>query len=200
MPGKGLRLARGEVASKKPVQGQQFDEESGLHYNRHRYYDPAIGRFVSTDPIRLAGGLNVHQYTNNPTQWVDPLGLAPLPPSPVAAADGTGATPAEMAASVGGPTGGSRAGTAACKQRLLDEAVAKNGGVFRCWRCGHTSTNPADMHLGHKNVPVSKGGNLSPENTALEGAACNLSAGNRGAPSLGMSCAERGSCGAPYGR
>lgn len=46
----------------------------------------------------------------------------------------------------------------------------------------------------------SKGGNLDPANCVLEGAACNLSAGNRGAPTAGMSCAERGGCGAPYGR
>ncbi|WP_233626402.1 MULTISPECIES: RHS repeat-associated core domain-containing protein [unclassified Delftia] len=32
-------------------QGQQFDEETGLHYNRFRYYDPVVGRFVSQGPI-----------------------------------------------------------------------------------------------------------------------------------------------------
>jgi RHS repeat-associated protein len=56
-------------------QGQYFDEETGLHYNRHRYYDPAIGRFVSSDPIGLLGGSNLHQYAPNPFEWVDPLGL-----------------------------------------------------------------------------------------------------------------------------
>lgn len=56
------------------------------------------------------------------------------------------------------------------------------------------------MHLGHKNVPTSKGGNLKPVNVSLEGAACNLSAGNSGYVKTGMSCVERGSCGAPYGR
>nr|WP_321807875.1 RHS repeat-associated core domain-containing protein [Burkholderia sp. BCC1993] len=45
-------------------------------YNRHRYYDPSSGRFVSEDPIGLAGGINVHQYGPDPVQWVDPLGLA----------------------------------------------------------------------------------------------------------------------------
>jgi len=47
----------------------------GLHYNRHRYYDHHAGRFISSDPIGLLGGLNVHQYAPNPTEWVDPLGL-----------------------------------------------------------------------------------------------------------------------------
>ncbi|WP_305888020.1 RHS repeat-associated core domain-containing protein, partial [Burkholderia ubonensis] len=57
-------------------QGQQVDEETGLHYNRYRYYDPASGRFVSKDPIGLDGGINVYQYAPNPVQWVDPLGLS----------------------------------------------------------------------------------------------------------------------------
>lgn len=57
-------------------QGQQVDEETGLSYNRHRYYDPSLGRFVSKDPIGLAGGVNIFQYAPNPVQWIDPLGLA----------------------------------------------------------------------------------------------------------------------------
>ncbi|KOX99390.1 RHS repeat-associated core domain-containing protein [Pseudomonas nunensis] len=61
-------------------QGQYFDAESGLHYNRHRYYDPEIGRYLTPDPIKLAGGLNQYQYTPNPTGWVDPLGLSCPPP------------------------------------------------------------------------------------------------------------------------
>jgi RHS repeat-associated protein len=56
-------------------QGQQVDEESGLHYNRHRYYDPSAGRFISKDPIGLAGGLNSYRYAPNAIAWVDPLGL-----------------------------------------------------------------------------------------------------------------------------
>ena len=57
-------------------QGQYYDEESGLHYNRFRYYDPEIGRFVSQDPIGLMGGINVYIYASNPIEWVDPFGLA----------------------------------------------------------------------------------------------------------------------------
>ncbi|WP_321845470.1 RHS repeat-associated core domain-containing protein [Paraburkholderia bannensis] len=56
-------------------QGQYHDEETGLHYNRHRYYDPDSGRFISKDPIGLAGGVNAFQYAPNPVQWIDPLGL-----------------------------------------------------------------------------------------------------------------------------
>nr|WP_081075400.1 RHS repeat-associated core domain-containing protein [Burkholderia stagnalis] len=42
-----------------------------MHYNRHRYYDPDSGRFVSKDPIGLAGGLNAFQYVPNPTGWIE---------------------------------------------------------------------------------------------------------------------------------
>jgi RHS repeat-associated protein len=56
-------------------QGQYHDHETGLHYNRHRYYDPSVGRFVSRDPIGYAGGINFYQYVISPTQWVDPNGL-----------------------------------------------------------------------------------------------------------------------------
>ncbi|MFJ7316236.1 RHS repeat-associated core domain-containing protein, partial [Pseudomonas sp. NPDC098747] len=63
-------------------QGQYFDEESGLHYNRHRYYDPRLGRYLTPDPIKLAGGLNSYQYVPNPTGWVDPLGLSSNCPPP----------------------------------------------------------------------------------------------------------------------
>jgi RHS repeat-associated protein len=55
--------------------GQYHDQETGLHYNRHRYYDPEVGRYISADPIGLAGGLNAHVYAPNPVEWVDPLGL-----------------------------------------------------------------------------------------------------------------------------
>ncbi|SDE76363.1 RHS repeat-associated core domain-containing protein [Paracidovorax valerianellae] len=56
-------------------QGQQFDEETGLHYNRFRYYDPAVGRFVSQDPIGLVGGKNYYEYGSNPEDQSDPWGL-----------------------------------------------------------------------------------------------------------------------------
>ncbi|MGE8069496.1 RHS repeat-associated core domain-containing protein, partial [Pseudomonas sp. NPDC089569] len=60
-------------------QGQYFDAESGLHYNRHRYYQPDSGRYLTPDPVKLAGGLNAYRYTPNPTGWVDPLGLVECP-------------------------------------------------------------------------------------------------------------------------
>ncbi|WP_336220172.1 RHS repeat-associated core domain-containing protein [Citrobacter amalonaticus] len=58
--------------------GQWYDEESGLHYNRHRYYDPAKGRYITQDPIGLRGGVNLYSYVPNPLQYIDPLGLEKL--------------------------------------------------------------------------------------------------------------------------
>lgn len=48
-------------------QGQWEDEETGLYYNRFRYYDPLAAQYVSTDPIRLDGGLRPHAYVGKPT-------------------------------------------------------------------------------------------------------------------------------------
>lgn len=56
-------------------QGQWWDEETGLHYNRYRYYDPSIGRYISSDPLGVLGGLNQYSYVANPIHWIDPFGL-----------------------------------------------------------------------------------------------------------------------------
>lgn len=57
--------------------GQYFNQESGLHYNWHRYYDPATGRYVTSDPIGLRGGLNTYGHVfNNPLKWIDSKGLS----------------------------------------------------------------------------------------------------------------------------
>ncbi|WP_176558022.1 RHS repeat domain-containing protein, partial [Escherichia coli] len=56
--------------------GQQYDEESGLYYNRNRYYDPLQGRYITQDPIGLRGAWNLYQYPLNPTTKIDPLGLS----------------------------------------------------------------------------------------------------------------------------
>ncbi|TNV24145.1 RHS repeat protein [Yersinia pestis] len=59
--------------------GQYADAESGLHYNRFRYYDGETGQYLCPDPIGLEGGLNPYGYVHNPVSWVDPLGLATCP-------------------------------------------------------------------------------------------------------------------------
>jgi len=64
-----------EIVFNLRLPGQYFDEETGLHYNRHRYYDPELGRYITTDPVGFSGGNNLYAYTRNPLKEIDFLGL-----------------------------------------------------------------------------------------------------------------------------
>jgi RHS repeat-associated protein len=57
-------------------QGQSVDIETGLAYNRFRYYDNEIGGYICKDPIRLEGGKLLYSYVNDTNSWLDPFGLA----------------------------------------------------------------------------------------------------------------------------
>lgn len=60
--------------------GQYFDKETNLYYNYFRYYEPETGRYISPDPIGLAGGINIYGYVEqNPLSLIDPYGLFELP-------------------------------------------------------------------------------------------------------------------------
>ncbi|MFC4158754.1 RHS repeat-associated core domain-containing protein [Chitinimonas lacunae] len=68
----------GPLAGDQPVRlpGQWWDEETGWYYNRHRYYDPELGRYISQDPLGVAGGSNAYRYAGaSPLNFIDPLGL-----------------------------------------------------------------------------------------------------------------------------
>ncbi|MBF0827063.1 RHS repeat domain-containing protein, partial [Muribacter muris] len=60
--------------------GQWLDQESGLAYNRFRYYDPETGNYLCLDPIGLNGGETPYSYVHNPWDWVDLFGLAGCKP------------------------------------------------------------------------------------------------------------------------
>jgi RHS repeat-associated protein len=61
---------------------REYDQQTRLYYYRARYYDTAIGRFISEDPIRFNGGIDFFDYAgNNPHKYIDPLGKSVLCPS-----------------------------------------------------------------------------------------------------------------------
>ena len=74
------KLTVNDVEQNLRFQGQYFDDETGLHYNTFRYYDPEVGRFVTQDPIGLLGGFNLYQYAANSIAWIDPWGWSAKPP------------------------------------------------------------------------------------------------------------------------
>jgi RHS repeat-associated protein len=68
----------GSVVNPLQYISREFDGETGLYYDRARYYDTTAGRFVSEDPIRFEGGANFYQYSlDNPVNSADPTGLFP---------------------------------------------------------------------------------------------------------------------------
>lgn len=74
--GTAMQDEGGEISNPFRFQGQYYDAESGLHYNRFRYYDPGCGRFIQQDPLGLVGAENLYKYVPNPIAWIDPFGLA----------------------------------------------------------------------------------------------------------------------------
>jgi RHS repeat-associated protein len=70
-----LVAEKGSISCRLRMPGQLADDETGLHYNRFRYYSPDAGQFISPDPIAFEGGSNFYRFAPNPTNWIDPLGL-----------------------------------------------------------------------------------------------------------------------------
>ncbi|HGY9626243.1 TPA: RHS repeat-associated core domain-containing protein, partial [Pseudomonas putida] len=71
------KIAVNKVEQNLRFQGQYYDQETCLHYNLFRYYEPELGRFITQDPLGILGGDNLYAYAPNPISWVDPAGLSP---------------------------------------------------------------------------------------------------------------------------
>jgi RHS repeat-associated protein len=78
LPGSSTATATAECPVAWP--GQYADPETGLHYNRFRYYDPTLGQYISPDPIGLLGGTSAYAYTADPLSLIDPWGLMAMDP------------------------------------------------------------------------------------------------------------------------
>lgn len=133
----------------------------------------------------------------NPRGWVKSGGRAAARQGVREAGDAAPSAARRSADNVGSPTA-YKPVDARTRERILTRDQ-KSDGSWDCATCGQNTRNPDNIHTGHV-TPRSRGGDLSDGNLRCEGAACNLSQGNRDAPRTGMTCAERGSCGAPYGR
>jgi len=84
-----VRTFRGSSLKDCPFryQGQYLDVETGLYYNRFRYYDPEVGNYISQDPIGLLGGMTLYSYVHDTNYWLDIFGLANMTPLGDAAED-----------------------------------------------------------------------------------------------------------------
>ena len=78
-----LTVSTGTMGNYLQYTGREFDTETGLYFNRARYYEPSGGRFLSEDPIRFKGGVDFYVYVHsNPILLRDPMGLCPDPVQP----------------------------------------------------------------------------------------------------------------------
>lgn len=82
------KIATETISFNHRFPGQYYDKETETHYNYLRDYNPSSGRYITSDPIGIQGGLNTYAYAlNSPLSLTDPLGLSPFAtPNPTAGA------------------------------------------------------------------------------------------------------------------
>jgi RHS repeat-associated protein len=102
--------------------GHYFDPETGLHYNRFRYYSPELGRYLQSDPDGIVGGVNLYAYPDNPLTHVDVRGLAPCPTRPYDPEEDS-----HLAEPVGTPTVDSKSGKLKSGEGEWTSATAEGG-------------------------------------------------------------------------
>jgi RHS repeat-associated protein len=72
-----MQLEKGKIGTCPfRYQGQYEDYETGLYYNRFRYYSPEEGQYLSQDPIGLIGGSEFYSYSKDTNIWLDVFGLS----------------------------------------------------------------------------------------------------------------------------
>lgn len=126
-----VRSTRGAITLPLRGSNQYFDVESGLHYNIHRYFDPATARYLTPDPIGQHGGLNLYAFAQDDSiNFIDPLGWQAIPADydfvdryAVFLKAGIRALPAELADSVG----------EALREMLEPGALATAAAIFAAW-------------------------------------------------------------------
>jgi RHS repeat-associated protein len=151
--------------------GQLWDPETGLHYNRFRYYDPVVGRFISPDRFAHLVEHNPYAFSPNPINWVDPFGLMPFP------YNDSVSFLEEQAASNGGWYQCANCGFRN-KNRVF--AVTKETG---------RPVGDGAFHGGHINAEANGGQNDPYKNGQTEGGTCNCSKGKR--EKSGMQCIDK---------
>jgi len=138
----GATAPTGSFALNLRHPGQYYDAETGWFFNNARYYDPALGQYISSDPIGLDGGINTYAYVGgNPLSYSDPLGLAPNNACMTAWTVGGAACGGAVGYGVGGAAGGAGAG-AACT------LVAPGVGTVGCGAAGASAGSTAGGALG----------------------------------------------------
>jgi len=150
------RLVAGSVSTPFRHPGQQEDAETGLHYNRFRYYDPDTGRFISPDPLGINGNFNLYQFAPNPIGWSDPMGWQ----HQMSVTGPAGLWPPPTNHSTGGGGGQYNSGAAnfPCPPHLTQQA-----------NC-HTEQKFAHDLIGHHNNLVAQGGpGMTGQNFNLHG-------------------------------